>query len=245
MQEVMAANATTPWLTSQVDLVDDAAGGRHDAEVAECLLAPAQKLVALAVALELELGVALQGVRRAEEVHLQRVVDHQVDRDDRVDALRVAAHARHGRAHGDQVDHRRHAGEVLHDDARRFEGELDLRAARRAFQAARLATSSWVMAKPSHWRSAASSSTLIENGRRDTAPRPRCLERLESVVVGGASAGVECARGRRKSRCVIDSTSSSHLASPTLPATTVDARVGRGGEVSSASHLRSAASAAS
>ena len=43
-----------------VDLVDDAGFGRHDAEIAERRLAPAQEHVALAVALVLELGVQLR-----------------------------------------------------------------------------------------------------------------------------------------------------------------------------------------
>jgi hypothetical protein len=54
-------------------------------------LAPAQELVALAVALELELDVLLERVRRAEEVDHHRVVDDEIDRHQRVDLLRVAA----------------------------------------------------------------------------------------------------------------------------------------------------------
>jgi hypothetical protein len=47
-----------------VDLVHDAGARRHDLEVVERGLAPAQELVALAVALVLELDVALERVRR-------------------------------------------------------------------------------------------------------------------------------------------------------------------------------------
>ncbi|MNE34588.1 hypothetical protein D3C80_1283160 [compost metagenome] len=42
------------------------------------------------------------------------MVDHQVHGRQRVDPLRVAAGLGHGCAHGGQVDHGRHAGEVLH-----------------------------------------------------------------------------------------------------------------------------------
>ena len=45
-----------------VDLVHDAGARRHDLEVVERALAPAQELVALAVALVLEVDVALEGV---------------------------------------------------------------------------------------------------------------------------------------------------------------------------------------
>ena len=47
----------------EVHLVADARVGRHDAEVAERVLAPAEERVALLVALELELGVRREGLR--------------------------------------------------------------------------------------------------------------------------------------------------------------------------------------
>ena len=110
----------------QVHLVDDAGGGRHHAEVGEGLLPPAQELVALAVALELDLGVLAQGLRRAEDVHLHRVVHHQVHGHEGVDPPRVAAQALHGPAHGGQVHHRGHAREVLEDHPRGHVGQLDV-----------------------------------------------------------------------------------------------------------------------
>ena len=102
----------------------DAGVGRHDAEVVERRLAPAQERVALAVALELELGVALESEPLGEHVDLDRVVDHQLDRHERVDPGRVAAQLVHRVAHGGQVDDRRHAGEVLHQHARGRVGDL-------------------------------------------------------------------------------------------------------------------------
>ena len=48
----------------QVHLVADAGARRHDAEIVEGVLAPAQELVALAVALELDVHVLLQRGRR-------------------------------------------------------------------------------------------------------------------------------------------------------------------------------------
>ena len=53
-----------------VDLVDDAGAGRDDLEVVEGGLAPAEELVALAVALVLDLDVALEGVGAAEDVDM-------------------------------------------------------------------------------------------------------------------------------------------------------------------------------
>ncbi len=51
-----------------VDLVNNARAWGHDLEVVEGRLAPAQELVTLAVALVLDLDVALEGVCGAEEV---------------------------------------------------------------------------------------------------------------------------------------------------------------------------------
>ena len=69
----------------EIDLVDDAGVGRHDAEVLERLLAPAQEDVALAVARELEVGVPEKRGGAAELVDLHRVVDDELDGLERVD----------------------------------------------------------------------------------------------------------------------------------------------------------------
>jgi hypothetical protein len=52
------------------------------------------------------------------------VVDDEVDRVERVDLLRVAAERHDPVAHRREVDHRRHAGEVLHQHAGRAVGDL-------------------------------------------------------------------------------------------------------------------------
>ena len=98
----------------EVDLVDDPRVRRDDLEALEGALAPAQERVALLVALELLLGVDAERVARAEHVDLHRVVDHQLDRDQRVDLRRVAAQVGHRVAHRGEVDDAGHAGEVLH-----------------------------------------------------------------------------------------------------------------------------------
>ncbi len=112
----------------QVDLMADAGAGRHDAEIVEGGLAPAQEGVALAVALVFELDVLLEGAGTGEEIHHHRVVDHQVDRRERVDLLRIAAELHHGAAHGGEIDHRRNAGEILHQHPGRAIGDLAVRA---------------------------------------------------------------------------------------------------------------------
>jgi hypothetical protein len=111
----------------QVDLMHDAGGGRHHAEVVEGLLAPAQKFIALVVALELQRHVVEQRLIGAVLVHLHTVVDHEVHRNERVDLLRIAAKRHHRGAHGRQVHHGRHAGEVLQNDAGGLERYFDFR----------------------------------------------------------------------------------------------------------------------
>ena len=110
----------------EVDLVDDPGPGRHDAQVAECGLGPAQQLVALAVAVVLAFHVEGEGAGRPELVDLDGVVDDEVGRDQRVDQARVAAEVGHRVAHDGQVDDRRHAGEVLEQDPGRHERDLRL-----------------------------------------------------------------------------------------------------------------------
>ena len=109
----------------EVDLVADPGRRRHDAEVVEGLAAPLEEGVALAVALELALGVDGEGAGVAKGVDLDRVVDHQVDVDQRVDRLGVAADLGHRVAHRRQVDHGGDAGEVLHQHPGGLEGDLD------------------------------------------------------------------------------------------------------------------------
>ena len=86
-----------------VDLMDDARLGRHDAEVAERGLSPAQEHVPLAVAVVLELRVQLERVGPAEVIDLHRVIDDELDRLQRVHAIRVAAERDDAVAHGGEI----------------------------------------------------------------------------------------------------------------------------------------------
>ena len=96
-----------------VHLMADAGVWRDDFEIAERVLSPAEKLVALDVALEFQFGVEAERIGLAEAVHLNGVIDHQFGREERIDALGIAAEFLHGFAHGGQVDDRGHAGEIL------------------------------------------------------------------------------------------------------------------------------------
>src|SRR5207253_10431041 len=98
--------------------------GRYDAESVERLHAPLQELIARVVPLELDLHVELQRVRTIGEINLYGVIDHQIDRNERLDDAGVLIEARRGRAHCRQIDQQWHAREVLQQDARDHERDL-------------------------------------------------------------------------------------------------------------------------
>ena len=111
------------------------------------------------------------------------MVDDEVDRHQRVDALRVAAERLHRVAHRGEVDHRRHAGEVLHQHARRAEGDLAVAPVRVFSQSAMPRMSSAVTERPSSKRSRFSSSTFSEKGRREMPGKAVLLGLGEAVIV--------------------------------------------------------------
>ena len=108
----------------EIHLVADAGVGRHDAEVVQRLLSPAQKRVALLIALELEVGVDEERRLGSVFVHLHRVVDDEIDRLERIDLRRIAAELGERVAHRGEIDDRRDAGEILEQHARGAEGDL-------------------------------------------------------------------------------------------------------------------------
>ena len=108
----------------EVHLVDDAGAGRHGAEVLERALGELEQLVPLTIAVVLQRDVERERALAAEVIHLHRVVDHQVAGHQRIDPVGIALHAHDGIAHRRQVDHARHAGEVLQHHAGRHERNL-------------------------------------------------------------------------------------------------------------------------
>ena len=113
-----------PGQVFQIHLMDNARVGRHHSEVVEGFLRPPQKGIALLVAIEFEIGIGLERIGSTEEVHLNRVVNHQLGRLQRVDLLRVSSHTRDGVPHGGEVRHRRDSGEVLEEHPGRHEGDF-------------------------------------------------------------------------------------------------------------------------
>ena len=98
---------------------------RNDTEVGKGLLPPAQEGVALAIAFVLDRNVLLQRVSAAKDVHLHRVIDDEIHRDQRIDLGWIPAQARHSGAHRSQIDDRWHTREILQNHARWHERQLD------------------------------------------------------------------------------------------------------------------------
>ena len=108
----------------QIHLVDDAKARRHHAKGVKGLHAPFHELVALVVALKFELHVLLQRLRGAVVVHHDRVIDHQIDRHQRLNRLGRFAQLLGRSPHGGQIHQQRHAGEVLQHDAGDDKGDF-------------------------------------------------------------------------------------------------------------------------
>ncbi len=108
----------------QVDLVADPGPRRDDPKAAECLLCPPQELVPLDVAPVLNVDVGGEGRCKSRGLGDDGMVDDELDGDERIDGVGVAAQFRECIAHGRQVDHTRDAGEVLHEDPLGCEGDF-------------------------------------------------------------------------------------------------------------------------
>ena len=104
-----------------VDLVHDAGIGRDRPEAVESRLPPLQKRVTLAIALEFEIGILLKCIVRTVVVDLHGVIDHELDRLQRIDCFGIAPHRCHRIAHCGQIDDARYAGKILQQHACRAE----------------------------------------------------------------------------------------------------------------------------
>ena len=102
----------------------DARARRHDAEIIESFLTPAEEFVTLTIPLKFDIHILLQRGCSAGDIHHHRMVNHQVNGNQRVHLARVTAQAKQSVAHGGKVHHGGHAGEILQQDARGAEGHF-------------------------------------------------------------------------------------------------------------------------
>ena len=108
----------------QIDLVNDAAAWRENAQAAKRLLRPAEKGIAFGVAFKLTAHVDRHGVGTAPGIDLQRVIHHQIDREPGVHPRRVAPRARQSVAQGGQVLQHRHTRRIRQDHARHIQRQI-------------------------------------------------------------------------------------------------------------------------
>src|SRR5690606_10754556 len=92
---------------------------RNNAEILECLLAPFQKAITLAIAFIFALDVIFERHRIAEVVNNDGVVDNQINRHKRVDLFWISTKCLETITHCSQIDNRGNAGKVLHENASR------------------------------------------------------------------------------------------------------------------------------
>ncbi len=108
-----------------IHLVDYSRSRGHHLEVVERILAPAQELVALAVAPILNVHVSFQRVWLTEKIGDYRVVDDKLCRRKRIYLPRISSQFHNRFAHRGEVNDAGNSGEVLQHHACR--GELNFR----------------------------------------------------------------------------------------------------------------------
>src|SRR5688572_28772464 len=79
----------------EIYLVHDSDIWRHAAEVIEGPLTPPQKLVSFPIPLEFHFDILFQRVRRTKEVNLHRMVDDQIDGNERIDLPGISSQTFH------------------------------------------------------------------------------------------------------------------------------------------------------
>ena len=178
----------------QIDLVANAGARWNDAEIVERLLPPAQEFVPLAVAAHFQLDIAGERIRRARRIDTDRMVDDQIDRRQRIDALRIAPQRRHRVAHRRQIDNRRHAGKVLHQHPHRTKSDFGP-----AVVAPRRDGAEVVLAGAA----AVAGTQLVLQQHAETARHPR---QIAEALRGGIDAVVRIgpAAGRKRAAIVRD-----------------------------------------
>src|SRR5262249_29221846 len=108
----------------EIDLVNDTDAGWNNFEGVERLHAPFEKLIALAIALKFHFEVSLHRIGRAEEINLNRMIDDEIDRNERFNYFRILAEPTGGGTHSRKVDEQRNASKILQDDAGDDEGNF-------------------------------------------------------------------------------------------------------------------------
>ena len=88
----------------KVDLMNDSDAGRHHAKPIERLRSPLQKPIPLAISLKFDLHVSKVRLFAAGIVHLHRMIDNKINRNQRFDHTRVLSKSFNRRTHRSQIN---------------------------------------------------------------------------------------------------------------------------------------------
>src|SRR6476619_1824367 len=108
----------------EVNLMANAGSRRDDTKVIERHLSPFQESVTFTIPLVLQCNISGKCLRSAKCVDDDRMVAHQIDRNQRADLAWITTKNTHSVTHCRQIDHSRHASEILHEDSGRPKGDL-------------------------------------------------------------------------------------------------------------------------
>jgi hypothetical protein len=104
--------------------MNDTVSRRHDFEVGEGGLSPLEESKSFDVSIELDLFVAVLGVRGTGDINLDGVINYEINLAKWVDFVGVTAERLHGRAHSSEVHNSGHTGEVLEEHTCGLERDL-------------------------------------------------------------------------------------------------------------------------
>ena len=108
----------------KIHLVDDTDGRRDNRKSLKGLLAPFKELVAFPVALKFNPQIVREGRSRSGAIHLDGVVNHQVDGNQGLDNRGIAGDRLDGIPHRSQVHQKWNPCKVLQDNTADNEGNL-------------------------------------------------------------------------------------------------------------------------
>jgi len=100
----------------QINLMDDSDTWWNHLEGIKSLHPPFQELVSFPVSSEFLVQIAIHGVSGSCEIHLDRVVDDQIDRNERLDDFWILIQTIDGRTHCGKINQQGDSREVLQDD---------------------------------------------------------------------------------------------------------------------------------
>ena len=87
--------------------------GRDDSEGLEGLLPPFEELVAFSIADEFHFEIESEGLGTPEVIHLDRMVDDKIDRNEGLDHGGIFPCSGDGITHGREVDQKRYPRKIL------------------------------------------------------------------------------------------------------------------------------------